>query len=59
MAVPKRRHSKQRTAKRKANWKLTATNLVNCPNCVAKMIPHRVCEACGYYKDNQVVDVEE
>ena len=30
-----------------------------CPNCGAKMLPHRACAACGYYKGKQVLEVKE
>ena len=32
MAVPKNKVSKARRDKRRANWKLTAPNLVECPS---------------------------
>lgn len=60
MAVPKSRTSRQRRDKRRAStWKLTAPNLVVCPNCGAFCMPHRVCKACGQYHGRQVVNVEE
>lgn len=58
MAVPKRNHSNRRTATRKANWKLTETKLAVCPNCGAKILPHRICKACGYYNGKQIVNIE-
>ncbi len=59
MAVPKRRHSASRRDKRRANWKLTAPNLVVCPHCRAKMLSHRVCPECGHYKGREVLKVKE
>jgi len=58
MAVPKRRTSKARTAKRRANWKLTLPGLVECPHCHEPKLPHRICKACGYYKGKAVVETE-
>lgn len=57
MAVPKRKVSKARRDKRRSNvWKLDApTNLVKCPQCGEYNLAYRVCKACGYYKDTQVV----
>lgn len=41
---------------RRANHdKVTAPNLVPCPNCSAPMVPHRVCRSCGQYKGKAVV----
>lgn len=58
MAVPKRKTSKARRDKRKANWKLTAPNLATCPKCGEFVMPHRACKSCGTYKSKVVVEVE-
>jgi len=58
MAVPKRKTSKARRDKRRANWKLTAPGYINCPQCHQPKMPHRVCEECGYYDGKQVVAAE-
>ena len=57
MAVPKKRKSKSRRDMRRAHWKLTAPNVVNCPQCTEPALPHRVCPKCGYYKGREVVKV--
>ena len=49
MAVPKRKMTKARRDSRRANWKLTAPGLVECPQCHEMKMPHRVCPECGYY----------
>ncbi len=59
MAVPKNKVSKARRDKRRANWKLTAPNLVECPHCHALKLPHRVCPNCGQYKGKEVIKVED
>ena len=59
MAVPKNKTSKARRDKRRANWKLTAPDLVECPQCHALKMPHRVCPTCGYYKVKEVIKVED
>ena len=60
MAVPARRISKTRKNKRRSNvWKLTAPTLVKCPKCGEYKRPHRVCLACGQYKDREVIKVGE
>jgi len=58
LAVPKRRTSKARRNKRRANWKLTKPGLVECPKCHEYKLSHRVCPSCGYYKGKQVEVVE-
>ena len=59
MAVPKGKVSKARRDKRRANWKLTAPNLVECPQCHELKLPHRVCPSCGQYKGKEVIKVED
>ena len=41
---PKNKSSKSRRDKRRANWKMSAPNLVKCSKCGALMMPHRVCK---------------
>ncbi|MBE6531491.1 MAG: 50S ribosomal protein L32 [Ruminococcaceae bacterium] len=59
MAVPKRKVSKARRDKRRSNvWKLTLPGMTKCPKCGEFVKTHRVCKACGYYKGQEVVKVE-
>lgn len=58
MAVPKKKQSKTRTAKRKANWKATPTGYSACPQCKQPKLAHRVCPTCGSYAGLQAVEVE-
>lgn len=55
MPNPKRRHSKQRTAKRRSHDFLTPTSAGNCPNCGERKLPHRACKNCGEYKGRSVM----
>ena len=55
MAVPKRKSSKARGRSRIANWKASAPNLVECPQCHEMKQPHRICAKCGYYDGKQVI----
>lgn len=60
MAVPKRRKSRSRRDMRRAHHdRVTAPNLIPCPNCGDVMVPHRVCPSCGHYKGREVVKVED
>jgi large subunit ribosomal protein L32 len=58
MGLTKRRFSKARTASRRAGFKLHPVTLVECPQCHARMVPHRVCPTCGYYAGRQVIVVK-
>ena len=55
MPNPKRRHSKQRTAKRRSHDFLTPTGVSTCTNCGELKRPHTVCAKCGEYKGRAVV----
>ncbi|HHU63895.1 MAG TPA: 50S ribosomal protein L32 [Clostridiales bacterium] len=57
MAVPKRKTSKSRRDKRRANWKLEMPGVVECPQCHQPKLNHRVCKNCGYYKNKKVINV--
>lgn len=57
MPNPKRRHSKRRIRNVRAQHKLTAPSLVECPNCHALHISHEICASCGHYKGRQVISV--
>ena len=59
MAVPKRKTSKARRDKRRANWKLTAPAIVECPQCHKYKLAHRVCRHCGQYDGEQINKMEE
>jgi len=58
MAHPKRQHSRQRQRKRRTHYKTAVPNLASCPQCQKPILSHRVCPFCGYYKGNQIVDIE-
>ncbi len=59
MALPKRRHSKSRTNKRRTHQKLSSPNVTLCPQCSEPKLPHRVCLNCGMYKGKTVLEVKE
>ena len=59
MAVPKRKTSKARRDRRRANWKLVTPGLVKCPNCAALIKPHHVCPECGMYDGKEVIAKKE
>ena len=60
MAVPKRKTSKARRDKRRSSvWKLDAPALVKCPHCGELKRPHRICINCGFYKNREVIKMDE
>lgn len=59
MGLPKRRHSKSRRGKRRAQQGLTLPGISLCPQCQETKLPHRVCPHCGTYKDRTLIEVTE
>ncbi len=56
MAVPKRRMSRSRTHKRRANHdKLSPVHLSTCANCGSPVRSHHVCRECGTYRGREIV----
>ncbi len=56
MAVPKFRTSKARTRRRQSiNMKLVTPTLIECGSCGNRILPHRVCPKCGFYRGKQVI----
>lgn len=52
-ALPKRKISKGRKNRRRANDSLSKPALSICPKCGKSKRPHFVCEFCGYYGDSK------
>jgi large subunit ribosomal protein L32 len=57
-ALPKRKLSKGRTARRRSHHALSPVHLVPCPQCHALRRPHHICPNCGTYRGKQYIDVE-
>ena len=58
MAHPKRKISKSRRDKRRTHYKSTAATFMDCSNCGAPVLLHRVCIECGYYRGKQAIEKE-
>lgn len=60
MAVPKRRTTRAKRDQRRANHdRVTAPNIIACPNCGEVVLPHRICGSCGHYKGRQIIEKSE
>lgn len=55
MAVPKRKTSRSKRDKRRANWKAKTATLSECPQCHKEKLAHHVCLECGYYDGSLVI----
>lgn len=60
MAVPKRKTSKARRDKRRSEvWKLNPINFSKCSKCGELKIAHRVCKNCGFYRNRELIKIEQ
>jgi large subunit ribosomal protein L32 len=55
MAVPKKKQSHTRTATRRAQHRISAPTVNECPRCHSPRRPHRVCPICGTYAGREVL----
>lgn len=56
MGVQQSRRSKSRTRRKRAAWLSTdKPSVMECPQCHAVKLPHRLCPECGYYKGREVL----
>jgi large subunit ribosomal protein L32 len=55
MAVPKQKQSHSRTAKRRAQHRISSPAVNACPQCHSPRRPHHVCPVCGSYAGREVV----
>jgi large subunit ribosomal protein L32 len=58
MAVPKKRTSRARRDKRRAQYRVRPPRLNECPRCHSPRLPHRVCPTCGTYAGREVISQE-
>ncbi|QMU99452.1 50S ribosomal protein L32 [Borrelia sp. A-FGy1] len=58
MAVPKFKPSKSRSRTRRSiNMKKKIPQLQECSNCGYLVVRHRICLKCGYYRNNQYLEL--
>lgn len=56
---PKRKLSKGRRDRRRAQDALISQNLVQCSNCGEMRLPHTVCPKCGFYQGREVIAIDK
>lgn len=59
MAVPARRTSKTKKRMRRTHLKKEVGAISTCPKCGASIRPHRACMKCGFYKNEEVIKINE
>ncbi len=56
MALPKQRHTRHRRDRARTQYDVAFVNTQECPKCKARILSHRVCTACGFYKGKEMVN---
>ncbi len=59
MPVPKRKTGKTKKRMRRSHHALKGRNLSECANCGSRIVPHRVCVNCGWYKERYAINAED
>ena len=57
-AVPFRRTSKTKKRMRRTHLKKEVGVITICPKCGEALRPHRACAKCGYYKNEDVLHIQ-
>ena len=57
-AVPKNKRSKSKRDMKRNSFKLGVLSVVECPRCRVKKVAHRVCTACGYYDNKEIIKIK-
>lgn len=55
MGLPSKRRTKQQKRERASHFALVEQSLTTCSHCKRKILPHRVCPHCGYYRGRDVL----
>jgi len=58
-ALPKQKRSHSKQGRKRAHHFLSPLQLTTCSNCGEKRLPHTVCGNCGFYKDEQIVQIRQ
>ncbi len=56
MALPKQRHTRHRRDRARKQYDVQLVNTQECPKCKGRVLSHRVCPECGFYKGKEMVN---
>lgn len=55
MSKPKKQQTRARRGSRNAHSALKTPSFSICPKCKKTVVPHRVCQFCGFYKGKEII----
>ena len=59
MSVPRQRKTKSQRNQRRMHLNAKPPSLAKCKKCGKPVLPHTVCQNCGYYKGTEIINVLE
>ncbi|MCX6809448.1 MAG: 50S ribosomal protein L32 [Candidatus Berkelbacteria bacterium] len=59
MAEPKKRLTSTRSGNRQSHDALQKKSYSVCSNCKQSVVPHRICQNCGYFKGVKIVKLKD
>jgi len=59
MAEPKKRLTSTRSGNRRSHLEAKTQSLAVCTHCKQPVLSHRVCENCGFYNGQDVLELEK
>ena len=57
MAVPRHKHTRSSVGQRRMHIYIKPATLTTCQKCKKPVRPHTVCQHCGYYKGQEVINI--
>lgn len=55
--VVRMRHNKSQRNQRRSHHALKSQNFLDCPKCKKPVLAHTACSFCGFYKDQEIINV--
>ncbi len=56
MALPKQRHTRHRRDRARKQYDVKLVNTQECSKCKGRVLGHRVCPTCGFYKGKEMIN---
>jgi len=57
MAEPKKKSTRRSRGMRRAKNKYQGINLTSCQKCGSPVLPHHVCNVCGFYHGKKIIEL--
>jgi len=58
MSTQAKKRTKQQKRERASHFALQKKKLSICPKCKKPLLPHHICKFCGYYKGQDILQID-